>query len=162
MTTVVYILYIFAVCLYVIIARASQSDIFTAVSENPAAMYLVMASFTFGWCVCGLASYHCFLISAGLTTNEEHKLKRHNDRHPNHHHEIQVSEEDRARAEADCGTRFQMALCTQPPPAEIHLLRPVVEPTLSQAAMEWLSKEHATSSSTAAAAAPADTAINMS
>ena len=150
--TCIYISYIFIVCLYSIIARAAQSDFFTAVGENYAAMYLILASFIFGWCVCGLASFHCYLISSGMTTNEEILQRRSGG--------ARVAA---AEPTGDCNSRCDAALCSPLTPTEIHLLQPAVAPSLTQQSREWLANEGARLASAerakqASAASPAPAA----
>lgn len=65
--------FIFVCSLTVIIRHAMSSSLFEAVMANGAAMYLIIFGFLIGWCLCSLTSYHFYLISIDLTTNEDMK-----------------------------------------------------------------------------------------
>jgi hypothetical protein len=131
MTTAVFIMFVFIGALYWLITAASKLGVFEAVSSNVASLYLVLAAFLFGWCLCGLTSFHMYLISNGLTTNEE--IKR--SRAPGGRAAAAAAA---AADDGNCMDRFAIALASELPPSQIDLLAPAPRPVLSPAAAAWL------------------------
>ena len=132
MSTAVFIVFIFIGALYWLITAATKSSVFEAASANVACIYLLLAGFLFGWCLCGLTSFHMYLISNGMTTNEE--IKR--SRAPGGQAAAQIAAAD--GEQRDCTDRFSIALASELPPSRIDLLAPAPRPAVSAAAARWL------------------------
>ena len=69
-------MFIFFSSISILVIKSNGSDLVEAASNNGAAFYLVVATFIFGWCLGSLSGFHLYLVSIGLTTNEEIKFAR--------------------------------------------------------------------------------------
>lgn len=58
---------------YLIVDAAIDTSFGVAVADHSAAFFMIIITFVFGWCLCSLSFYHCWLISNHLTTNEHIK-----------------------------------------------------------------------------------------
>jgi len=66
--------YVFFWCLFLLIRESiRESSFISACSDNIVAVVLIVITFCFAWCLCGLSGYHCYLVSMDLTTNEQIK-----------------------------------------------------------------------------------------
>jgi hypothetical protein len=93
-----------------VVREASDIGLTDAVSEHPVATVEVVVAFSFGWCLCSLSGYHCYLLSNSMTTNEH--IKRTN-----------VRVEDRGFWD-----NARDLFCTPVPPSRIQLRKPATGP----------------------------------
>lgn len=58
---------------WLVIGDAIDNGLSNAVSQNLTASIEILISFFFGWCLCSLSGFHCYLIATNTTTNEQIK-----------------------------------------------------------------------------------------
>jgi len=107
-----FIAWVFFWSLFLFIRDAVSSSFVASLEDNPVAAIEVVVSFGFGWCLCGLSWYHCFLISQNITTNEHIKEL--------HHAPPQETPQDEGTI-VNC----YRVLCAAVPPSAIDLRAPV-------------------------------------
>lgn len=70
-TLTAHIGYVLLWSVYKIAVDAAGSSFSESVGDNPAAFVEVIVCFIFGWCLCSLSGYHCWIMGQNLTTAEQ-------------------------------------------------------------------------------------------